>query len=311
MNLNIISLSEATSELISLIENPIRENYILYQLQDQEQHWVSRYNIIKGDLWPACLHYTDFDNLQEHIKDECVKVHNFSPEIFKKSIIADADAKFCKKQQIILNKHTASLLTKYKEILTGKKVLDVACHFGHWSIFAHLNKCLNVIGADIRDDNLKVAKSIQCDLNVTDNLVDFVKADIHNYSNIENLCSDRDTILLLGIMYHVHDHFNILKAICQSSVVNVVIETGEDNEIKNLSSPLIAWKTEPTFELISGFVNTEKQILVGYPNTAWFDLAMNNLGFHRVATNTEDIYHSVQQIDQFKQQRSVHLYKRI
>ena len=113
-------------------------------------------------------------------------------------------------------------------------------------------------------------------------------------------------------MYHVHDHYNILKSVCGSTVKNIVIETNEAPEIIDLPEPLIHWKYESTVDLLMGVDEGQDTILVGFPNTSWFDLAMKGQGFERVAVKRAVRYSSSYlKTEQFKQIRSAYLYKKI
>jgi 2-polyprenyl-3-methyl-5-hydroxy-6-metoxy-1,4-benzoquinol methylase len=313
MNYDIISYSEASSELIYQIEKSIREKYISYEIQTQEYRWVDLYNnTIKSEDWPTCKTYDDFDRLPEHIQEECINVHHFSPEIFRASIIDDANAKFSKRKELVFPNYIKDFLLKNIHILRGKKVVDLACGYGQWSIFSHRCQCLNVIGMDVRDENIAVAKSTQNDFGISNDELTFIQADIHNHNQLKELCSDKDTVLLFGIMNHVHDHFDILKATCQPSVLHVVIETGEDvKDIKESVKPLIRWMEEPTFLLTAGSADGTDLYLAGHPNVVWFDLAMKNLGFKRISTSSHEIYESIQNLDEFKVFRSIFLYERI
>jgi 2-polyprenyl-3-methyl-5-hydroxy-6-metoxy-1,4-benzoquinol methylase len=308
-----ITLSNSTVKLIESIQNTINEKYIEYEFKDKESEWINSYNIIKGESWPGCNSYQDFNSLSKDIKEECVNIHHFSPEIFKDSIINDANAKlfpisntskFELDDQILIN------LNNNLDIIQGKKILDLACHFGHWSFFAHYNQCSDAVGIDVRKENLNVARSIQQDLKISDSQIKFMQADLHDHKQVEEICSDRDTVFLLGIMYHIHDHYDLLKAVCQQSVKNIVIETAVPHEIIDVDMPLIWWKHEPTFELISGFYDDHARVLVGYPNVFWFDLVMKEFGFNRVVSSTKERYSSTQQMEKFKQFRSFFLYKK-
>jgi SAM-dependent methyltransferase len=201
-------------------------------------------------------------------------------------------------------------LNENLERIQKKKILDLACNFGYWSIFAYHNQCSDVIGIDVREENINVAKLIQHDLKITDSKLKFMQADLHDHKHIAEICSDRDTVFLLGIMYHIHDHYDLLKSVCQQNVKNIVIETAESNEVSELDAPLIWWKYEPTFELVAGYHNDNEQTLVGHPNINWFDLVMKEFGFKRVVSSRKKKYTSTQQMEKFKQIRSFFLYER-
>lgn len=304
-----IPLSQKTTVLIDRILSTIRPEYIKSAFTDQEPSWLSTYNAIKDDSWPKCYTYNDFDALPVHIKQECINIHNFSEKIFKDSIIKDADRLFQSLNSIKLNYDVLTALTDNLHIINDKKVIDFGCNYGYWSIFASLNNALSTIGADVRQDNISIANSIKHDLNIDDHRLSFVNHDIHDYSATTKLCSDKNTVLLLGLMYHVHGHYDILKSVCQPSVKHVLIESAEAKEIEDTTVPLIHWRNESTLELVSGSNGTDKTALVGYPNIAWFDLAMTQLNYKKVSEQKYFTYISSNKIDQFKRTRIILLYE--
>ena len=168
-----------------------------------------------------------------------------------------------------------------------------------------------MVGFDIRDTNLKMANAIKKFLKVPDGKIQFLNLDIHNYEKVTALCRDKDTALVPGIMYHVHDHFQILLSIAKANVSTVIFETGENSEIVSSKEPLVWWRTEKTFENISGWVDNYEEILVGYPNPAWFELVMNQLGYVLLSSKQHTQSSSQSHPDEFTQIRSVHVYGQI
>ena len=304
-----IEFSESSQKLINAAYDSFKEQSVNMHFEKLQDSWEEDYNIIKAEGWPVCKTYKDFDVLPEEIKKECVEVHKFSPDIYYKAIVDEFNAKFNFKSSAELPGYKESFLASHPEMLKNKKIIDLACNFGYWSLFCCNNQSLDVVGVDVRDENIKVAKSIQRDHNI--NNVKFLKEDIHNYRRIEELCYDRDTVLLLGIMYHVHDHLEILKAVCQMNVSHVVIETGEHSDIIDMNEPMIWWKDEIAIDILAGFYKGNEIIQVGYPNSAWFDSAMTSLNFKRVDFNRAVAYNSCHEIEKYKQYRSIYLYKRI
>lgn len=305
-----IILSNSTKDLISSIYKSIKEKYIVTSYEELESDWARQYDVIKGSNWPKCKNYEDFKNLPEDIKTECIQQHNFSPDIYYDSVINEANSKFKIPNEISLRNDVDSFLISHSYVLQNKKIIDLACNFGYFSVFCHNQGSSNVVGIDVRSENIQVAKSIQKDLNLFDKKIEFKTGDLHDYSKIKNLCADKDTVLLLGIMYHVHDHFEILKTVCQPNVSYVVIESGENSDIIDSDQPLIWWRNEFTFDLLAGFSNNKGNTLVGYPNAAWFDLAMKILNFKRVGYNRESTYISCNKLEKYKQFRSMYLYVR-
>lgn len=305
-----ILLSNSTKDLISSIYKDFKEKYIVVLYKELESHWASQYDVIKAANWPKCKKYEDFKNLSEDIKTECRQKHNFSPDIYYDTVINEVDSLFRYSDEISLRKNIESFLISHSYILQNKKVVDLACNFGYFSVFCHNQGSSNVVGIDVRSENIKVAKSIQKDLNLFDKKIEFKTEDLHDYSKIKNLCADKDTVLLLGVMNHVHDHFEILKTVCQPNVSYVVIESGEHLNIIDSDQPMIWWKNECSLDLLAGFYNNSENILVGYPNVTWFDLAMKSLNFKRVDYHRDSSFINGVKSEKYKEFRSVYLYAR-
>lgn len=306
-----ITLSKKTISIIDSIILPIREKYIKHKLQEQEPNWIKQYNVIRGDAWPDCNSYSNFDLLPEHIKKECIEVHKYSPTILKNAINDDANHSINIENFFQLNSVLGLFLEKNLNVIKNKKIIDLACNVGHLSIFACENNCSEVLGVDFRIENLQIAKAIQNDYNISKKLLNYIQCNLHDTDQIANLCRDKDTVFLCGIMYHVRNHHDILKAACQHTVKDVVIETGENSTIENAVAPLIWWKYETTLTLVDGAdeFHTGKT-LVGYPNRAWFDLVLNELGFICESTTKYSKSSSQNSTEEFKQNRTIYLYSR-
>lgn len=303
-------ISKNTIQLFNTIDEPIRLTYIEYQTKKIEKLWILQYNVIKDPSWPECNCFQDFYSLSNAIKDECIDQHRFSPDIFIQSVVDDADEKFNKdtlSTTVKLNPIVKKFFEDNTYVVKNQKIIDFACNSGDWSFFATQNQASNVVGLDIRTDNILLANSVKQDFDLTDSQVQFLHGDIHDYTNNTNLCADRDTVFLLGIMYHVHDHYEILKSVSQPNIKHVVIETG----IYLNERPTIWWKTESTFERVAGWHQNQQEVLVGYPSIQYLNLIMSLLGFENIAQDTYDINVSRQLLEKFNRPRAIMVYKNV
>jgi 2-polyprenyl-3-methyl-5-hydroxy-6-metoxy-1,4-benzoquinol methylase len=276
MNVSNTPLSEKTKNLIQQINSPIFEQYTNFYYNKIESKFVAQYKILKDLTWPDCDAYIKFDKLPDEIKQECIDVHNFSPEIYYNSVKKDLGSKSYKVQTHVTVIDTlADILQKHVHVIENKNVIDFACKQGAVSFLAKSYNANSVLGMDVRQDNLDIANSKMHDLQVK---VNFVLGDIHNYETNKKLCKDKDTAFLLGIMYHVHDHVDIIDSIFSNNLENIIIESGIYEDKK----PLIWWKTEPTFQLLMGWHASKKTILVGYPTISWFDLIADYYGYTKI-----------------------------
>lgn len=279
---NKITISNNTVNLINDLNQEFIDQYIYYHLKEQETQWASAYSVLKAPNWPSCITYNDFYKLSNDIKDECIHVHSFSPEIWKARVINNAKEHYYQdKNEISVRKPLMDFLIKHVTLLKSKAVIDIACRYGAISFLLNQNGCDRILGIDVRDSSIKIANSIKDDLNVG-NAVNFTTCDVHNYSKLSDHCKGKDVILFLGILNHIHDHFEVLKTLSASNATHIFIETIEPNEVINSTIPLVSWNLGKTFESLSGYVENMDTILEGHPNQAWIDMVMNLLGFKKL-----------------------------
>lgn len=294
-------------KLVDDIIQPVIDKVIEYNYKKGLPLWVERYKIIKDSSWPECSNYDDFYTLPENIKLECRDQHQFSPDIWKQAIVDDAKAEY----RFDPNQNYQEFINNNINFIANKNIIDFCCRYGNYSF-----PCLNagakhVIGFDIRDSNLKIANTLKEYHKVPLDKIKFIKLDIHNYSELTELCRNNDTALVNGIMYHVHDHYQILHAVAESEISTIIIETAENSDIADLPEPLIWWKTENTFEDRAGWTNNQDIIPVGYPNLSWFRMIMSELGYNHSSTQRRILSQSQHNPKKFTQERSVHVFQKI
>lgn len=304
-----IPLSKKAQSLISDFHMSLRGQYMDDRMISGSEKFVLCYKRIKDDSWPEISSYQEFDYLPEAIKKECLEQHDFSREIWRASIERDVDLWLPIAPQSLTRAHPTfmHLLERNHNLFSHKNIIDFACNFGYYSFFAAANQCANVLGVDVRRSHIDIAKAIQetCDHGSGDR-VEFQLGDIHDHSNNRQLCLDRDVCFLFGILYHVHDHYDILHSVCSPKMTTVIIETG----ISELDHPVIEWQLEPTFEVLSGWFGDFEQIVVGYPSVSYIDLVMTQLGFIRTDQCNYLMYSSWQRTEEFRLPRAGLVYQR-
>lgn len=303
-----VPLSHEAKSLMIESHQRLRPQYINDRMMNGIKHFVSRYQQIKDESWPSCSNYEDFFALPDRIKQECIDEHGFSPEIFQKSIELDADQALHNAQQNVLRGQECviQMLHQNSNLLENKRIVDFGCYRGIYTFFA-ANKCKHVIGIDARQDNVLVADTIRKTTKYKNlSNLDFQVGDLHHYNNNLQLCREADVIFLFGILYHVHDHYDILRSTCLTNVQTVMIETGIHHSV----DPTILWKIEPTFELIAGHLDGLAKIPVGYPSVDYLDMIMGSLGYHRTYHTQHDVYSSGSLCSEFKMPRACLIYQR-
>ena len=107
--------------------------------------------------------------------------------------------------------------------LEGKRVLDLASNNGRWAYTAAAAGAAEVVGVEGRQDKVEEARSFIAEFNL-DKKVTFHVGDIYDwlFENKESF----DTVLLLGIYYHIMDHYMLLKLIARAQPSCIIIDSG-------------------------------------------------------------------------------------
>jgi len=290
------------------------QDHISNEKQILESSFVQKYNEIKDSSWPIIQTYNDFYNLPKALITECREHHNFCPDIWFKDIEADAywHSKTRLETEISsYDSYELDWILQHKEIFQNQNVIDFACHTGHMSFFCLEQGAKKVLGVDVRQSHVDAAKGVQEILKISNEVLEFKVADLHDYSNTARLCQDKDTVLLFGIMYHVHDHVNILNAVLQPSVKHVIIEVGNATSIVDLPEPLIHWKLETTEKHDAGSDSFGKKVIpIGYGNLSWYKYIMAYFDFDLIDHANGIFYNHHSRKKEFEEIRSTYIFKR-
>ena len=245
--------------------------------------FIFSYNNIKDESWPVCHNRADLKNLPAHIIEECKNVHGFDFLIYDQEIISKQQwdafqsgvypvSELIRYDAVILN------LKKY---ITGKKIVDFACHAGMTSLLCLHAGAKSVTATNVRPEFVKLANEV---MSLSDHADQFnaLVADIHDYETNTELCKDADTVLLYGIMYHVHDHCQVIDSVLKAEPKTLIIDTSMPNNVINIDHPLMTWKLEDSKDCWMGWHDNLELVAVGAPNTAWFKLYLETKNYRMV-----------------------------
>lgn len=171
-----------------------------------------------------------------------------------------------------------AIIKDNKKFISNKTILDIGCHLGYLSLFCLHNNAKHVIGTNVRDNELEIANEICHNAGYTS--YEFKYQDLYNLKELKNLCDTVDTVILSGVLYHVHNHYDLLECIFSSSAENVIIETNlsplEMGE--NAKHPCIFWNFEESSEPTAGWYKNKEKIFTGCPNSRWIKDIFNHFG---------------------------------
>jgi 2-polyprenyl-3-methyl-5-hydroxy-6-metoxy-1,4-benzoquinol methylase len=228
--------------------------------------------------------------LPRHIIDECRDVHDFDFFIFEKEHITHEQWKNYNGggeypvTELIKFKNTVLDLSEY---IYDKNIVDFACHAGLTSLVCLHNGARSVVATNVREEFVNLANECMS-LSEFKNQFIAITADIHDYKINTKLSANCDTVLLYGIMYHVHDHVEIIESIVKSTPRYIIFDTDLDHSTKDDPRPLISWKTENSSFALAGYYNNYKTVPIGAPNESWFDLIMTSFQYKLVRNQRYD-----------------------
>ena len=163
------------------------------------------------------------------------------------------------------------------EYIKDKKVLDLACHLGYLSLFSLHNGAKFVTGTNVRKRELGIANEV-CKLAGFNNY-QFIMSDIYDHKELINLVNSHDTIILSGVFYHINNHYELLKILCQPGKT-IIIETElslYEKTSTEIDLPAMLWRFEETSESTNAYEENKDFSFVGYPNEQWITAALENL----------------------------------
>lgn len=170
------------------------------------------------------------------------------------------------------------------ELIKNKKILDLGCNRGEYLYPCLELGCESIVGAQPMNDYNEIINQGLYHLKYQDK-AKVVWGDVYDLEGIRELIKDKDTVLLLGLMYHINNHYQLLETITRSDVTGLVIDISiflYQLENWNNKLPLMVWNSESQDSATTGWelngVNSNKT-LVGWPNAAWIINALEYLGW--------------------------------
>jgi len=161
-------------------------------------------------------------------------------------------------------------LSLNKIIIQDQSILDLACHDGESTKLIQSLGAKHIYAVDIRQHLIDKAKK-----ELKGN-VDFFVHDITDYDFISSLVGKSQSVICLGVFYHLFDHFRFLSKILCPNVNYVLIESVCGPETIN---PEMYWGFEPTIEDTNGWLEGVTVIPNGTPNLSWIVQSANIFGF--------------------------------
>ncbi len=161
--------------------------------------------------------------------------------------------------------------------LAGKRVLDLGCNAGWWSLAAIEAGCDSVVGVDTKDSNVEQARFVFETLGVERSRYEFVVG-----SALElDACVEGsfDVVLFLGLLYHVSSPVSIMRDIAARNDDLLVVDTA----LSRLPGACFVLKRGEVEHAISRRVDS----LVMHPTRGAVEMLVRECGYRPVTLKPE------------------------
>ena len=171
------------------------------------------------------------------------------------------------------------IVTRNAALFRGKRVLDLASHDGRWSWAALNAGATHVTGVEGRNELVDKSHSNFEQLSLRRNCYEFICADVFDFlTNAAGKAQKWDTVLCLGLFYHVMDHYRLLKLMTDTTSDGLIMDTG----LVDSSKPFIRLINEDNENYLHALPSLKGQQVevVGYPSRAALQMMANSLGWN-------------------------------
>ena len=142
------------------------------------------------------------------------------------------------------------LLKLYDGSLKGKRVLDIGCNAGFWSLQAIEAGCDYILGVDGRQMHVDQANLVFETKGIDADRYDFVLGDIFEYDFAQH--GEFDIVFYFGLMYHINKPVVLMEKIAAVNSDVVVIDT----DLSTLKGPFLEIHHEPLDDPRNAVFNT-------------------------------------------------------
>jgi hypothetical protein len=122
-----------------------------------------------------------------------------------------------------LNARHEAIIGRNRELLSGRRVLDLASHDGRWSFAALQAGARHITGIEARPHLIEHARETFSAYGVAPERYTFRQGDV--FSLLEAESFEVDVVLCLGFMYHTFRHLELVKLLADTGARHVVVDT--------------------------------------------------------------------------------------
>jgi hypothetical protein len=173
-----------------------------------------------------------------------------------------------------------------QELIKNRHVLDLGSDRGQFLYPCLLMNCKSITGVQpLKDYNQTINEALDY-LHLSDR-AQAVNGNVYDLVNLKMLLQNKNTVLMLGLIYHINNHYELLKTISESDIDAIVIDVAIKPYINHYehyrsNQPSILYLHEKTgvdthgIE-ITNYPNTTT--FVGTPNAKWLIMTLEHMGW--------------------------------
>jgi len=159
------------------------------------------------------------------------------------------------------------------ELIQNKKIVDLGTDRGQFLYPCLELGCASITGAQTINEYNDVINQALTYLDYNDR-ANAIWGDAYDLVGLTQILKGKDTLLMLGLIYHLNNHYQLLEAITKTNLTGLVIDVSINAGLDHHTDlePKIKWKPEPKNIDVNGWeiggIN-KNWMWVGIPNASW------------------------------------------
>ena len=176
-----------------------------------------------------------------------------------------------------LNARYEALIESNRDVIAGRRVLDIASHDGRWSFAALKAGAQHVVGVEGRAELVERATNAMNVYRVAPDRFDFMVGDAQTLL-ARFAPGDFDTVFCFGFLYHTLEQMSLISAISRLAPSHLLLDT----KVVKSDVPLIVLRRDEPGgegEAIRKATDGPGPVLVGTPSRAAVEWMLDSAGF--------------------------------
>lgn len=157
--------------------------------------------------------------------------------------------------------------------IRGQRVLDLGSHDGRWSMAAVASGARYVRGIEGRAELVARARETFREAGIPETVCEFVEDDFHHALEADR--TPFDTVLCLGVFYHVADHHRLMRLMAGTGAAAIILDTG----VVPTDSPVVELRFERSDSGLHALPAYGTEALIGLPARGALPLLARSVGF--------------------------------